>query len=105
MNFSEINREYFGGSNDKKRRAINIHSERTFEVNGFLFVVSRNLSLLSKCFEIYFLPKNYRGLLPKVLVEGKDSFGDYLSWNKALPIAFNSIENFVNNGLKNHESK
>ena len=93
LNIEEIDRSYYGGPSDKKRRAINIHSSREYSCNGRKFIVDRNLSMFPPMFEL--LESTGQGILPVIEIDGERMFGAGISWNKALPIAFQAISNHL----------
>ena len=88
---TEIEREYFG--NDK--RAINRHSVRTFrDEYGNLYKLDRCLDAMPRYFTAYGPYHNFtRGLLPWLKVQGKETWGEGLSWNKALVLFKSAIPN------------
>lgn len=93
LSIEEIGRDYYGGHNDKKRRAINVHSEREYLCNGRKFILDRNLSLYPPSFEL--LESTGRGILPVIEVNGARFFGTGQSWKKAVPIAFQAITDYL----------
>lgn len=97
LNIEEIGRDYYGGHNDKKRRAINVHSEREYSCNGRKFILKRNLSMQHPDFEL--LESTGQGILPVIEVNGARFFGDGLSWKKAVPIAFQTITGYLQSAV------
>ena len=78
----EIRRETYGHD----RRAINRHSERWFrDRDGNLYVLSRTLDGCPPFFEAYGpFPQDHEGLLPRLLVDGMQYWGDGWSWPRAI---------------------
>lgn len=84
----EIDRDYYG--HDK--RAINKHSTRTYvDQRGRLFKLCRTTDGTPRFFEAYgpYSP-DYRGVLPRLKVNGADYWGDGWSWKKAVPAFFSA---------------
>ena len=78
----EVRREIYGHDN----RAINKHSERWYEDKaGRLYVLSRTLDGCPPFFEAYGpFGKGHTGLLPRLLVKGKEYWGDGWTWKQAI---------------------
>lgn len=81
--FVEIERDRYGGHYDD--RAINAHSERTYrDQSGYLFRLARNLDVEGRPFEAYGpFSESYIGILPRLQVDGQDTFCTGRSWNSA----------------------
>ena len=79
---TEIRRETYGHDG----RAINWHSERWSRGrDGSLYVLSRTLDGRPPFFEAYGpFPQDHEGLLPRLLIHGKEYWGDGWSWGEAL---------------------
>ena len=78
----EIRRETYG--HDSK--AINKHSDRWYkDEDGKLYVLSKTLDAFPLFFEAYGpFVENHEGLLPRLLINGKEYWGDGWNWRKAL---------------------
>ena len=78
---TEIRRETYGHDG----RAINRHSERWYhDADGNLYVLSRTLDGCPPFFEAYGpFPEGHEGLPPRLLVDGKEYWGDGWSWPSA----------------------
>jgi len=93
----EISREVYGGGDG---RAINRHSVRTYtDESGNLFQLSRTLSGRPPFFEAYgpFRPDHKR-LLPRLLVNGKEYWGDGIGWKKAETEFFKAVDQLLGGG-------
>ena len=66
--------------------AINRHSERRYrDGDGNLYVLSRTLDGCPPFFEAYGpFPEDHEGLLPRLLVDGQEYWGDAWSWTRAM---------------------
>ena len=78
----EIRRETYGHDD----RAINRHSERWYrDTAGNLYVLSRALDGCPPFFEAYGpFPEEHEGLLPRLLIDGQEYWGDGWPWAKAM---------------------
>jgi hypothetical protein len=78
----EIGRETYGHDG----RAINRHSERRYrDAQGKLYVLSRTLDGCPPFFEAYGpYRQDHVGLLPRLLVGGKEYWGDGWTWRAAV---------------------
>jgi hypothetical protein len=88
LRLTEISRERYGGGDGK---AINKHSDRTYrDQHGNKYLISRNLSTSPQSFAAYGPIKElYPGafqLLHPIWVNGKEEWGDDLSWDGAVQI-------------------
>ena len=81
MELIEIRRETYGHD----CRAINRHSERWFrDTEGNLYVLSKTLDGCPPFFEAYGpFPEEHEGLLPRLLIDGQEYWGDGWSWKRA----------------------
>ena len=81
MELIEIRRETYGHD----CRAINRHSERWFrDKDGNLYVLSKTLDGCPPFFEAYGpFPEEHEGLLPRLLIDGQEYWGDGWSWKRA----------------------
>lgn len=93
----EISREVYGGGDG---RAINRHSVRTYtDERGNRFQLSRTLSACPPCFEAYGpFRADHRGLLRRLLVNGKEYWGDGIGWKKAEAEFFKAVEQLPGGG-------
>jgi hypothetical protein len=82
MSVHEISRDYYGHD----ETAINKHSERVFtDSSGRLFKLSRTTDGVPPFFEAYGpYTEDYRGILPRLLVDGREYWGDGWTWGRAL---------------------
>ena len=78
----EFRRETYGHDG----RAINRHSERWYrDRNGNLYVLSRTLDGCPPFFEACGpFPEDFEGLLPRLLVDGQEYWGDGWAWRSAV---------------------
>ncbi|MBT4814323.1 MAG: hypothetical protein HOJ57_37275 [Lentisphaerae bacterium] len=78
---TEIRRETYGHDS----RAINQHSERWYRNSaGKLYVLSLTLDGCPPFFEAYGpFGEDHEGLLPRLLVDGQEYWGDGWSWTDA----------------------
>ena len=86
----EIGRETYGHD----ERAINRHSERRYRADdGRLFVLSKTLDGCPPFFEAYGpFTDEYRGLLPRLPIHGREYWGDGWSWKRAIAAFCREIE-------------
>ena len=79
---TEIRRETYGHDS----RAINRHSERWYrDSTGRLYVLSRTLDGCPPFFEAYGpFGEDREGLLPRLLVDGQQYWGDGWPWRRAI---------------------
>lgn len=70
--------------NDKT--AINRHKERWYkDCTGQLYILSRTLDVCPPFFEAYGpFKQRYEGLLPRLRVNGKEYWGNGLTWNQTI---------------------
>ena len=96
----EIKRETYGHDG----RAINKHSERWYEDSkGQIYVLSRTLDGCPPFFEAYGpFKENHQGLLPRLLVKGKEYWGDGWMWKQAIQILCAEIGARVMKGDESH---
>lgn len=96
----EIKRETYGHD----ERAINLHSERWYEDSkGQIYVLSRTLDGCPPFFEAYGpFKENHQGLLPRLLVKGKEYWGDGWMWRQAIQTLCAEIGARVMKGDKGH---
>lgn len=88
-----FSRESFGGN----RRAINRHSTREYITSdGNHYLLDRTLDALPPFFTLYELPATSRRYVPRfgalVRVDGRDCWGDGLSWAAAERLTLQTIE-------------
>lgn len=85
----EIDRDYYGHD----ERAINKHSTRTYtDEDGNLYKLDRTLDGVPPFFAAYgpYSP-DFKGILPRLLIDGKEYWGDGISWNQAEKILKEAI--------------
>ena len=78
------------------KTAINRHSERSYKhtVTKQNFKLSRNLDGCPPFFEAFGpFDDDFVGITPKLLVQGKQYWGDGLSWNKAFKMFEEAVKN------------
>jgi hypothetical protein len=77
----EIERDYFGHD----ETAINKHSTRTYEDDeGNRYMLDRTTDGIPPFFSAYGPYKSdFKGLLPRLLINGKEYWGNGMSWKKA----------------------
>lgn len=87
----EISREVYGGGDG---RVINRHSVRTYtDERGNRFQLSRTLSGRPPFFEAYGpFRADHKGLLRRLLVNGKEYWGDGIGWKKAEAEFFKAVD-------------
>ena len=81
IELTEIHRETYG----RDGRAINRHSDRTYrDRDGSLYMLSRTLDGIPPFFEAYGpYREDHAGVLPRLLVDGQEYWGDGWSWQRA----------------------
>jgi hypothetical protein len=79
---TEIGREVYGHD----RRAINKHSERTYEdERGLRYVLSRTLDGCPPFYEAYGpFNREHEGVLPSLKVKGREYWGSGWDWARAI---------------------
>ena len=89
MKLIEIGREVYGHD----ARAINRHSERKYQdEDGRLYVLSRTLDGIPPFFEAYGpYTADLEGILPQLLVNGQQYWGDGWGWPRAVKAFLASI--------------
>lgn len=99
LQLTEINRDTYGHDH----RAINKHSDRTYrDQHGTLYMLSKTLDGIPPFYEAYGpYRKGHRGLLPRLLVNGQEYWGDGWSW----PEAFWAFRNAVQEQKQKDRSK
>ncbi len=93
----EILREVYGGGDG---RAINRHSVRTYtDEMGNLFQLSRTLSGRPPFFEAYGpFRADRKVVLRRLLVNGKEYWGDGIGWKKAETEFFKAVDQLLGGG-------
>ena len=78
----EISRKVYGHD----RRAINRHSERRYrDTHGNHYILSRTADGCPPFFEAYGpFGEDHEGLVPRLLVDGREYWGDGWSWSAAV---------------------
>ena len=81
IELEEISRETYG----RDHRAINRHHERRYRASsGRLYILSRTLDGCPPFFEAYGpFADNHVGVLPRLLVDGLEYWGDNWEWKDA----------------------
>ncbi len=82
ITLTEIGRDVYGHDN----RAINLHSERTYQdTDGNVYKLSRTLDGIPPFFEAYGpYREDHQGLLPRLMINGREYWGDGWSWKQAV---------------------
>jgi len=82
-----IESDRYGGHYDSpnNKRAINAHSERTYQdTDGNLYRLSRNLDEVGRSFQASGpYAKDFVGILPRFEVDGQVAFAEGRSWQTA----------------------
>ena len=99
IQLTEIERDTYG----RDGRAINRHSDRTYrDKDGNLYMLSKTLDGIPPFFEAYGpYREDHRGLLPRLLVDGEEYWGDGWAW----PEAFRAFRKAVQQQKRNERSK